>query len=305
MSRKSKTRSSKNKTRTRKQKQLYMVGCSKKGNENTICPRCGPNCHCGPNCNCPHNCKGNCYLNRRKGTRHNRKIMNGGTGCGSCGCPLAPLSWNQMNKYGGSYAKSFDQPVIHNNGEFGPILGIGQNGGMCSACGQIPVQMGGNLTPIPPPFIGPAWSPEQNNPGNYLSSYSNVLSNDPQLQMTMNDSGYKTMNSMIGGYTYDTKTKSKSKSKTSKSSLDSKINSKSMFSKSSSSKSGSYKSRSSKPFSMKKGGGLIPQDLVNLGRNFEYNMNSAYNSLNGYKAPVNPLPYKDQLTNTANKIVFV
>lgn len=295
---KSKRRSSKNRsrTRTRKQKQLYMVGCSKKRNDNSMCPRCGPNCHCGPNCNCPHNCKGNCYLNRRKGTRHNRK-MKGGTGCGSCGCPLAPLSWNQMNKYGGSYAKSFDQPVIQNNGEFGPILGIGQNGGMCSACGQIPVQMGGNfykpLSPVPPPFIGPAWTPEQNNPGNYLSSYSNVLSNDPQLQMTMNDSGYKTTNSMIGGYTYDTKTKSKSK--TSKLTTDSDVNS----------NSSSSKSRSPNSRFLKKGGGLIPQDLVNLGRNFEYSMKSAYNSLNGYKAPVNPLPYKDQLTNTANKVVFV
>jgi hypothetical protein len=39
------------------------------------------------------------------------------------------------------------------------------------------------------------------------------------------------------------------------------------------------------------------QDLVNLGRDFTYNFKSAYNALNGYSAPVNPAPYRDQLTH--------
>ena len=47
----------------------------------------------------------------------------------------------------------------------------------------------------------------------------------------------------------------------------------------------------------KRGGGLIPQDLVNMGRNMMFGVGSAYNSLSGYQAPVNPLPYKDQLVN--------
>jgi hypothetical protein len=45
---------------------------------------------------------------------------------------------------------------------------------------------------------------------------------------------------------------------------------------------------------------LVPQDLVNLGRNAMFNIGSAYNGLNGYSAPVNPLPYKDQLVNSQN-----
>ncbi len=45
---------------------------------------------------------------------------------------------------------------------------------------------------------------------------------------------------------------------------------------------------------------LIPQDLVNLGRSAMFNVGSAYNALNGYKPPVNPLPYKDQLVNSQN-----
>jgi hypothetical protein len=48
----------------------------------------------------------------------------------------------------------------------------------------------------------------------------------------------------------------------------------------------------------RRGGGIIPQDLVNLGRSMVYGLGSAYNTLNGYSGPVSPLPYKDQLINT-------
>ena len=47
-----------------------------------------------------------------------------------------------------------------------------------------------------------------------------------------------------------------------------------------------------------KGGVLsnfLGQDLTNLGRTFQFNLGSTYNALNGYSAPVNPLPWKDQL----------
>ena len=51
------------------------------------------------------------------------------------------------------------------------------------------------------------------------------------------------------------------------------------------------------------GGGIIPQDLVNLGRDISYNMGSTYNALSGYPQPVNPLPYKDQLTRSSSLII--
>ena len=56
----------------------------------------------------------------------------------------------------------------------------------------------------------------------------------------------------------------------------------------------------------KRGGGLIPQDLVNLGRDASFNFKSAYNALNGYSAPVSPLPYKDQLSSSisSNRIII-
>ena len=48
----------------------------------------------------------------------------------------------------------------------------------------------------------------------------------------------------------------------------------------------------------KKGGGIIPQDLLNLGRGMTYGLGSAYNGLAGYASPVNPMPWKGQLPNT-------
>jgi hypothetical protein len=55
----------------------------------------------------------------------------------------------------------------------------------------------------------------------------------------------------------------------------------------------------------KKGGALsnfMFQDVVNLGRQINYGLGSTYNTLAGYKAPVNPLPWKDQLPNRPNII---
>jgi len=39
---------------------------------------------------------------------------------------------------------------------------------------------------------------------------------------------------------------------------------------------------------------LLGQDLINLGRQFQFGIGSAYNALAGYAAPVNPMPWKDQ-----------
>jgi hypothetical protein len=286
-------------SKTRKQKIYVMRGCSKKTkscknnkNYSTLgnkgCPNCGPNCHCGVNCNCPHPCPGTCYLNRRQ---------KGGAGCGSCGCPIAPLSTKQMNMFGGashiSPPNNIPPATVPLN--YNSIPGIGQNGGSCSSCGgQTSVipggqtsisQSGGNFFkpagPIPGPMVGSSWgAPIDKWPGvngiggdrNFLKSYdaeNNIVAKNPQLQMITGDSGYtgsRNWNSITGGRRKSGRTKSRSKSR-----------SKSV-----------------------KGGGLIPQDLVNLGSDFSFNLKSAYNSLNGYKAPVDPLPYKDQLSHSLN-----
>jgi len=45
---------------------------------------------------------------------------------------------------------------------------------------------------------------------------------------------------------------------------------------------------------------FLGQDLINLGRQFQFGLGSAYNALAGYQSPVNPMPWKDQLHNTGN-----
>ena len=40
---------------------------------------------------------------------------------------------------------------------------------------------------------------------------------------------------------------------------------------------------------------FLAQDLINLGRQFNYGLGSAYNTLAGYSAPSNPMPWKGQL----------
>jgi hypothetical protein len=52
-----------------------------------------------------------------------------------------------------------------------------------------------------------------------------------------------------------------------------------------------------------RGGALsnfLGQDLLNLGRQFQFGLGSAYNTLSGYSSPVNPMPWKDQLPNTSS-----
>jgi hypothetical protein len=58
---------------------------------------------------------------------------------------------------------------------------------------------------------------------------------------------------------------------------------------------------------MKQRGGTLSnflgQDLLNLGRQFQFGVGSAYNALAGYSAPVNPLPWKDQFHSNKPSII--
>ena len=263
MPRKSIKRSNKKKRSTKqitkKQKPIMMIGCSKKNNIFSSlgyksCSKCGKKCTCG-------------------------KIQKGGSGCGSCGCPMSPLSWNKMNKFGGSNSLKGGPVLIDPSSKQGgyiPTFGVAQKGGTCTEC----MGMKGGSSfykpagPMPGPVAGSAWNtsvkewPGMNGIGgdrNYLNSYASSITKDPQLQMSMSNSGYKTANSMVGGRR--------------------------------------HKRRHRK--TNKRGGGFIPTDLLNLGRNVNYSINSAYNTFKGYNPPVNHLPYKDQLTGALNKASFI
>jgi hypothetical protein len=45
---------------------------------------------------------------------------------------------------------------------------------------------------------------------------------------------------------------------------------------------------------------FLTQDLINLGRQFQFGLGSTYNALAGYSSPVNPMPWRDQLPRTAS-----
>ena len=56
----------------------------------------------------------------------------------------------------------------------------------------------------------------------------------------------------------------------------------------------------------KRGGGLsnlMGQDLVNVGRQFQFGLHSAYNGVVGVASPVNPMPWKDQFVHSNNPIM--
>ena len=55
-----------------------------------------------------------------------------------------------------------------------------------------------------------------------------------------------------------------------------------------------HKNRMSMRSRRMNGGGIFPQDLVNIGNNLMYNIGGAYNTFAGYPAPVNPMPYANQ-----------
>ena len=40
---------------------------------------------------------------------------------------------------------------------------------------------------------------------------------------------------------------------------------------------------------------FLAQDIINLGRQFQYGLGSAYNGISGHEAPINPMPWKGQL----------
>jgi hypothetical protein len=158
-------------------------------------------------------------------------------------------------------------------------------GGSCGAfgCPIAPLsvsqmkQMGGmNMggMNMPGPFVGSAWTGSVANwPGvNGVSNDKNYLELnkyepvDISRQMELNDT-------QIGGK------KSRKHKKSRK----------------------SRKSRKNKKSRKIKGG--MRNDILNLGRDIMHNYNSAYNTLNGYPAPVDPAPYKGHFVSSQRIII--
>ena len=239
-----------------KKNKYNMKGCFKKNKTKKSLVKNKSANYC-PNCGPNCYCGPNCNCNHPcSGTCYlNKQMKKGGaSGCGSTACPIAPLSWEKMKIGGCGSCSSM------------------QNGGSCGSCGVMqngPIlgtgQNGGNgfykpPAPIPGPFVGSGWT------GNVAGwpGVNGIDYDKNYLPDNLYDKGdVQTMMKLNGGNKSNRGNKSKRGNKK------------------------THKKR-------KNGGGLIPQDLVNLGRQAMFNIQSNSNAMNGYPAPTNPAPYKDQ-----------
>jgi hypothetical protein len=213
-------------------------------------------------------CSKTARMSKSKSRSRTRK-QRGGYGCGVDGCPLAPFSWKQMQQRGGKTLRGGNYTDVTNGG---PILGTAQTGGSCDTCSM----KGGSCDSCPSSLIkgGSFYKPAAPMPGPFIGqAWTPSIRGWPGVDGVSNNRNYLADNLYNAG---DPQTMMKL--------------------------GGSKKCKGKKI----RGGGLIPQDLVNLGRDLSFNFKSAYNSLNGYSAPTDPLPYKDQLSGSisANRIII-
>ncbi len=134
-----------------------------------------------------------------------------------------------------------------------------QKGGVCGLC--LAMNGGGDTAKYPDGLTGQPWTPAGNWPGtnNVSGDFNHYALNtykvDPQTSMGSERTTSNMLPKMNGG-----------------------------------------KKRTRKHRRGRNGGGqsIFAQDIQNAVRSSDYSAQSAWNAWNGYKAPVNPLPYKDQ-----------
>ena len=133
-------------------------------------------------------------------------------------------------------------------------------GGTCGGmCQKMPMAGGNHNLPTPGPLVGRPWTPDSTGNDNYYAD--NMYPTDVQ----MNTMSSATQNDLTN------------------TSLSNQI---------------VGGGRRSRRRGRGRGGGFIPQDLVNFGRSFGDGLGSAYNSLAGLPQGRSSLPYLDQLPNT-------
>jgi len=200
------------------------------------------------------------------------KKRGGSRACGKCGssCRCGPKCNCGHNCPGKCYLRGKTRKQRGGNCGCGGMMPqiTGQNGG-CQQClsGGVTVQSGGGIGYIGSPTVGKAWTPE--------------ISGWPGVSGQQGQTNFYSLNKYDKPYLQTEQISER----------DQQTYMKDMTG-------GSRRRR--------RAGGIIPQDLVNLGRSMVYGVGSAYNSLNGYPAPASPLPYKDQFASpTAIKSLLV
>ena len=201
----------------------------------------------------------------------NSKAMKGG----SCGIPVMSggncMSCQTPLMKGGSSCGQNQQMMM--KGGCGPLCAMGfMAAGKRGKNGKRRAMKGGNPgIPYPDGLVGKPWTPS--------------ISGWPGVDHVAGGRNY------LAGNTYDTDI--------SRQMIDTGANPPFLTGGKKHRKTRSHKSRSRK----QRGGtftNFLGQDLINLGRQFQFGLGSTYNALAGYPAPVSPLPWKDQLVRTPN-----
>jgi hypothetical protein len=136
-----------------------------------------------------------------------------------------------------------------------------QKGGAPCAC-----QKGGAHLPYPNGLLGNAWTPA-------ISGWPGV----DGISMGRNHLGYNTYNNDVSRQMRDVG-----------------ANPPFTYLKGGKRRKSNNTNNKRKSKTQKAGNNLLVQDLVNVGRQLQYGVGSAYNGIRGYTSPVNPLPWKDQ-----------
>ena len=190
------------------------------------------------------------------------QTTSGGSKGGSCGCGIPVMS--------GGNCMSCQTPLM-SGGSCGPLCALGYQAAGKKGLNKMSMKGGNPGIPYPNGLVGKQWTPAIGGwPGvDGISGGRNYLANN-----TYNTDISRQMVSPGANPPFLTGGKKQRKSQL-------------------------YRNKTRK----QRGGTLsnfLGQDLINLGRQFQFGVGSAYNALSGYPAPVNPLPWKDQLIRTPN-----
>lgn len=295
------------KARTKKQRPYKMIGCAKCRHNLGFCKSCGKvhsklgyDCKCGMKGKCMRG--GDC--NSCSSMPSPFSLFKGGS-CGTCG--VVPM----MGGCGptcGCQKGGDDAQLAYTGKPFSPTIPpplayTGRGGAMCSSCRSKGCgtnckckchQKGGKMASLPPQTnLFPNFS---NQSGGYLVSqvgtpYPDGLVGNP---WTPGIAGWPSVNGVGGDrnylahndYNYDPQRQPMIEERST------------IVLKGGKGKGKGKKGRKAR--SSKRGGaGLIPDDLVNLGRTTVYNVGSAINTVRGYPASdiKNPLPFVQEIGN--------
>jgi hypothetical protein len=174
---------------------------------------------------------------------------------GGCGCGMPSMTGGGKNTMGGTCSSCSLAGFMVGGTRH-------RNGCKCSSCKRVGMKGGNAGIPYPNGLVGSSWTPSVGGwpgvdgvPGDSNHYPVNTYNNDISRQM-VDLGGNPPFSNVKGGANV---------------------------------KGGRRRKQ--------RGGTLsnfLGQDLINLGRQFQFGMGSAYNALAGYSAPVNPLPWKDQ-----------